>query len=44
MQASVNLVVSEICHNLTVLIYKELQTKKRYNHRGQSYRNILYGR
>ena len=31
------LVISEICCNFKVLIYIELQTKKRYDHRRQSF-------
>ena len=38
------MVISEICCNSKVSIYIELQTKNRYDHRRQNYKNLLYGR
>ena len=35
--------ISEICCNFKVLIYR-ITNKNRYDHRGQNYWNILYGR
>ena len=36
--------ISELCCNFKVLIYNRITNKNRYDHWGQSYWNILYGR